>query len=236
VTIRKKGRSKRSAKKARATSGKTTRKKAASKKKSAKAKACTTARKKAGLPRTSKPSALGELRGEETRELLEILVERHPELRAECEQLATGILDRVDPEKLARKLHKQLTALDILDLSGRSGRQPWGYVEPADAAQEILDALMESYREDLRRRIELGLEVAARSQCLGIVLGLYRGRDGDHDSLLAFAPDYCENEAAYAVEILAKESSRRFRRRWKLPDGCESQLPEWTWLFRRNRR
>ncbi|MFQ5471970.1 MAG: hypothetical protein ACE5FA_03655 [Dehalococcoidia bacterium] len=216
--------------------GKATRSKASSKKKSAKSKTKKLTRSKPSVRRASKPRALNKLHGEEARELLEILVGRHPELSFECEQLAREIVDRVDPEKLARKLHRQLMALDMDDLSARSGRHMWGYVEPADAAQELLDALMESYLVDLRRQIELGLEVAARSHCLGIVLGLYRARGVETDSPLAYAPDYCENEAAYAVEILAKQSSKMFRRRWRLPDGCESRLAEWGWLFRRSRR
>ncbi|MCR9095730.1 MAG: hypothetical protein NXI30_16030 [bacterium] len=53
---------------------------------------------------------------------------------------------------------------------------------------------MAPYLEDLQQEIELGLEEAAQTTCLGIVIGLYHAREGDaDDSLSAQAPDFSEN-------------------------------------------
>jgi hypothetical protein len=88
--------------------------------------------------------------------------------------------------------------------------------------------------EDLKRRIALGRKEAAQSTCLGIVLGLYGARDdSSDDSLLAHAPDFCENKAHYVVDLLAKESGRLHRRRWDLPDGSEALLADWPWISSR---
>lgn len=212
----------------RSTGGK---KKAGSKKKGARK-----SRAKGGTVRGPRSTPLDMLHGEEAKKLLVMLIDRHPELRRDSDELATAILGDVDAETLRKELGQCLRGLDMTELAAYSGRQPWGeYVEPNEAAHRVLDELMQPYLDDLGRRIELGLEDAARSLCLGIVLALYDARGSGSDSLLAYAPDYCENEAAYAVEILAKKSSRLHRRRWKLPDGSESLLPEWDGLFSRVR-
>jgi hypothetical protein len=178
---------------------------------------------------------LSRLHGDEAIAVLMALIGRHPELRAECEILAKALISEIDPERLAEQLGKRILALDVSDCAGRAGRQPWGYVQPEEAAAEILEELLDPYLEDLRRRIELALESAARSTCLGIVLGLYRARDAEPSALVAHVPDFCEEQAAYVVEILGKESARRHRCRWKLPDDSEARLPDWDWLFARSR-
>jgi hypothetical protein len=194
------------------------------------------ARTKSPASRRPRPGALSRLRGDEALRLLLSLIDHHPELRPECETLATTLLGEVDAQQIGAQLGNRLSELDITACAGRAGRQPWGYVEPWEAAAEILEELLAPYIEDLRRRIELVLEDAARSTCLGIVLGLYHARTAEPSALLAHVPDFCEEEAAYVVELLTKESGRRHRRRWELPEGSEDLLPDWDWLFTRPRR
>ncbi len=151
------------------------------------------------------------------------------------------LVSAVEAKRLGSELGRRLAELDIFDAadgSPRDGR----YVPMWEAAQQTLDGLLEPYLVDLQRRIELGLKEAAQATCLGIVLGLHsaRGQASD-DSLLAHAPDFCENEAHYVVELLAKQSGRLHRRRWPLPEGSRALVPGWPWLFpesspRRKRR
>ena len=137
----------------------------------------------------------------------------------------------VDARSLGSELGRRLAALDIFDAADgapRDGR----YVPMWEAAEQALDALLEPYLTDLQRRVELGLKEAAQATCLGIVLGLHWAqRHEGSDSLLAHAPDFCANEAWYAVQLLAKQSGRLHRRRWSLPEGSEVLFPDWPWLF-----
>ena len=148
--------------------------------------------------------------------------------------MALEIIETVDAEELGLELGRRLLELDIFDAvdgSRRDGRE----IPVWEAAQKTLDGLLEPYLIDLQRRVELGLKEAAQSTCLGIVLGLYQARDGaSDDSLLAHAPDFCENEAHYVVGQVAKQSGRLQRRRWPLPEGSQALLPDWPWLFPRS--
>lgn len=188
------------------------------------------AAKKSAKLKTRKPEPLERLRADESTQVLRSLTCRHPELRAEIDALAIARIASVDAEKLGSKLGQRLLEVDIFDVTDTVPRDG-SYVPMWEAAQQTLDGLLAPYIADLQRRIELGLKEAAQSTCLGIVLGLYHARDcASDDSLLAHAPDFCENEADYVVGMLAKQSGRLQRRRWSLPDGSHKLLPEWSWL------
>lgn len=193
----------------------------------------TKARRRPAKPRRRTAEPLEKLSGEEAQQLIIALVKRHPALREEATELATALLESVDAHKLGIELGKRLRDLDLFDLSNRSCRDPGRYVEVTEAAYETLEETLAPYVVDLERRIELGLEDAARATCLGIVLGLYHACDHTEDALLAHAPDFCEGEAGYLVDQLAKQSGKLHRSRWSLPDGSAELLPEWDWLFRR---
>ena len=192
-------------------------------------------RKSAG-PKARKLTPLGALRAKESKEILLSLLRCHPELRPEADALAKVAIETVDAKVLGLTLGRRLVELDIFDV-GDSSPRDGRYVAIWEAAQETLDALLEPYLADLQRCVELGLEEAAQATCLGIVLGLYRARnhEGD-DSLLAYAPDFCANEADHVVSHLAKQSGRLQRRRWTLPEESQRQLADWPGLFPRGVR
>ena len=183
--------------------------------------------------KTRKIAPLKNLRADESTRVLLSLIRRHPELRLEANELALALIENVDARKVGSELGQRLLELDIFDTTDNS-RQEGGYVPIWDAVQQTLDELLEPYLVDLQRQIELGLKEAAQSTCLGIVLGLYHAREyPSDDSLLAHAPDFCEGEAHYVVDLLAKQSGLLHRCRWPLPDGSQELLADWPWLLSR---
>lgn len=123
--------------------------------------------------------------------------------------------------------------VDLDDLSSRAGRQSWGYVEPTEAAWELLGEAVDPFLAEMKRLIEFGFEAPARATCAGIVLGLYRCRGKDSDPVLAWAEDFPAETAGHAVETLARESAAKHRCVWRLPDAIVDQFPEWVDMIRR---
>lgn len=184
--------------------------------------------------KSRKPAPLERLRADEPGQVLRSLLRRHPELRDEANELSLQLVAAVDARSLGSELRRRLAALDIFDAADGSPRD-MRYVPMWEVAQQTLDGLLEPYLIDLQRRVELGLKEAAQATCLGIVMGLHWAqRHAGDDSLLAHAPDFCANEAHYAVQLLAKQSGRLHRRRWPLPEGSEALFPDWPWLSTRS--
>ena len=94
----------------------------------------------------------------ECAEVLARLLDRHPDLRGEANVIAESLLGDVSAEVTSKEVAKQVRDLGVDRLWGRTGRKPWGYVEPGEAAWELLEQAVESVQDDMKRRMRAGME------------------------------------------------------------------------------
>jgi hypothetical protein len=110
-----------------------------------------------------------------------------------------------DRSAVACDVADALQGLDIEELNGHAGYRPGrGYVHPVEAVDEILDEALEPFLHDLERRAALGMRTATVELAVGILLGLYKCRDGASGTLLEYSPDYAAERAAQVVDQCAK--------------------------------
>ncbi len=180
-------------------------------------------RRTASIGRTS---ALDALTWQERASLLEELLAARPELREQAETMARSRLVNEDRAGVADDVESTLRGFDIDELNGRAGYHPGrGYVDPGEAAYEILDEALQPFVDDLTRRGELGMTAAAVELAVGILVGLYACRHTGSESLLEYAADYPGERVADVLERCAKL-------RLELPDhDLEQLMPEWTRLL-----
>lgn len=170
-------------------------------------------------------SAQQRLKAEEAGEVLRRLLSEHPDLEAEAEAIARSHLRKVGFDTIADQVEKAVCALDLDDLGGRAGPREWGYVEPSEAAWEILEEAVNPFIEDVKRRKALGLATEALEVCKGVVLGLHRVEHGKGNELAQWAPDF-PAEAGHAIEawrggagrnqpVFPREFVERFVPKWR---------------------
>jgi hypothetical protein len=179
----------------------------------------------------SAPAGLLEhLNPPEAVEVLKHLLEKHPQLRPEAEQFATSYVSSASTEDIAEDVQARIASIDLDALNGRAGKHSWGYVEPGDAAVELLEESIEDLQDDMKRKAELGLLVAARIVCIGVVQGLYGARDINSDGALSWAPDFPAEHASHMVTefIRACSSSTRKEARSDLVSILAECAPEWA--------
>src|SRR2546425_548528 len=58
-------------------------------------------------------------------------------------------------EDIGQDVYDSIQVLGYDELNGRAGRQEWGYVEPGEAAAEILSETVGHLLDDLKRRVDL---------------------------------------------------------------------------------
>jgi len=156
-----------------------------------------------------KGSVLERLEAAEAEGVLHRLLAAHPALRAEAETIARSQMGMVNFEVVADEVDDAVRSLDIDDLNRRAGRHEWGYVEPTEAAWEVLEESMQPFIADIKRRIDLGLEADALEICKGVVLGLHRIEQAKAGGLLEWAPDFPAEAAGDAIETWCKEAGKR---------------------------
>ena len=173
----------------------------------------------------AKYDCLDVLTGDEARIVLNELLSSHPDLIPDARRAANALLATVSFADVAADVLGALLALDLDDLD--AGPRPGGYVEPSEAAWNVIEKVVTPYFHDLERRVKLRHEDEACEICKGIVLGLYCAEHRGFE-LLEYAEDSPPELAGHAVEIW-----RRRRRDWTFPRNfVEKYTPNWAWLVR----
>jgi len=177
----------------------------------------------------SRKSVLDGMAPPELAAVLQALIERHPDLRAEAEAAAIEMMSASTVEDIAEGVFDAVTSLDLDSLCGRAGSQPWGYVEPSEAAWELLEEPVENAIADMKRYMHLGLKTAAETICCGIVAGLHKAKSPGTNGLLHWAPDFTEEEACSAVFELIHMCAGKDRRAVhdRLISALADLVPNW---------
>jgi hypothetical protein len=180
------------------------------------------------MAKRTRGPALTSLSVAERAQVLDALLRTHPDLVAEAERVASGLLGEQDREAVAAEVARQLRALNLGDLAGRSGRQ-WGggYVDPYQAAYDMLAEVLTPYLADLDRRAVIGARDAAVEIGCGVLLGLHSCRNCDDNNLVlthAGLPDSVDDLASQVLSAMAKAGL-------SIPgDWLDEQCPEWVGL------
>ncbi len=111
------------------------------------------------------PKALDRTAPGELVAVLRALLARHPDLRDEAESIAFAMVSSASVGDIAADVLDAVSSLGINSFHGRTGKQPWGYAEPSEAAWELLHEAVENFLGDMKRCADLGLNEAAEATC-----------------------------------------------------------------------
>ena len=180
-------------------------------------------------------SAVDKMAPTELLTVLRALLAKHADLRTEAEQIAVDMISSPSVDDVAEDVRGAVTSLGIDSFHGRAGKQPWGYVEPSQAAWDLLGEAVEDILADMKRRMDLGLHEAAEAICCGIVLGLHKAEGAGSDGPLGWAPDFPAEEACHAVAELIRASATKDRgaTRNRLIEALGSLVPGWEEMITR---
>jgi hypothetical protein len=130
--------------------------------------------------------------------ILKTLARDDEHLAARIAEIATACLSGVDPEDIAAVLYDELDALEVEEVWDRAGPTRHGYVDPGEAADQMIEEVIEPYLEELRKYHALDMNTEANRMCMGLLLGLYRFEDESTSEFKNWAPD-APGEFAWAV-------------------------------------
>jgi hypothetical protein len=172
---------------------------------------------------------------EEAKTVLSRLLDKCPELRTNAGRIAADLVSSSSVDEVAADVFDRVTGVDLDALNERAGAHSWGYVEPSEAANELLEESIEDLVEDMQRKAELGLAPAAEAVCAGIVSGLYRARKTQSDGALGWDPDFPAGRAADTVEELIRAHPAEVRQATleRLVQLLVQEAPEWKDMFDR---
>src|SRR5580704_6553884 len=116
---------------------------------------------KGSHPKREKPLSetrlLDRLTPDEADAVLQGLLKRHPELRPEAEELARNRATSSSIEEIVDEVFCAVSSVGLDELNQRAGSHRWGYVEPVEAAWELLEESLEHLIDDMKRQVDVGL-------------------------------------------------------------------------------
>ena len=133
--------------------------------------------------------------------VLKILARRDAETAARIAEVARAHLRGVDLEDVAFILYDKLTLLKPEEVWDRAGPTRHGYVDPTDAAYEMIEEVLDPYLEDLQKYQEIGMSDEANQICMGLLLGFYRFDYESDAEFKDWAPDAMSVFPDTVVEI-----------------------------------
>lgn len=149
----------------------------------------------------------------EAKELLGRLLDVHPELLKEAAGIAEEKLGAVTLEAVAHDVTFALEGLSVEDIWEQAGTHAEGsYVEPSEAAWEVVEEVVAPFLTDLTRRVALARRTEAAAICQDVLLALYRICEGDGEFLEGHAPDTLEETAAQALAAWKKGRRAEYSR------------------------
>jgi len=141
--------------------------------------------------------------------ILRTLADSDEGLARRIAEIATAHLSEVDPEDVAAVLYDELDALEVEEVWDRAGRTRYGYVEPGEAADEMIEDVLEPFLEELTKYQKLGINTEVNKMCMGLLLGLYRFKRESTSEFKDWAPDAPSVFAEAVVEAWKEGSPSR---------------------------
>ena len=189
------------------------------------------------MPRRKATNTLAHLSTGERAQVLSELLKRHADLRGEANAIAENLIDDVSVEAVADEVADLVTNIGLEEIGSRAGKHSLAYVEPSQAAWDLLEDSIEDIRADMKRRFEAGMKPAAEKVCHGIVLGLHRaeGKEKENDGALGWAPDFPAEAAAWSLLLLLELYPQRQRRAAgnRILQAIEEHADDWVEMLDR---
>ena len=112
--------------------------------------------------------------------VLQKLFRENPDLEKVICDTALKVVSNVDAEEIAGDLYYDLQSLDLDDLSARSGRKEYGYVDPHDESWVMFEEVVEPYISEMEKYNKRELPHIVKEYCIGIIDGLSEfGKEAD---------------------------------------------------------
>jgi hypothetical protein len=96
---------------------------------------------------------------------------------------------KVNVEKVTADVYQALTKLEIEDIYSRSGPRRFKYVEPVEAAYEVIEETLAPFAAQMQRFKELHMLEEFKLFGMGLLKGIQKFTDESDTEFMEYAPD-----------------------------------------------
>lgn len=159
--------------------------------------------------------------------ILQQLAAQDEKLATEIATLALAYLSHVDAEEVTGTLRNDLEGLTPEEVWDRAGNTRYGYVEPGEAAEQMIEEVITPCLEEMRKYHKTGLAWEAQQMCKGLLLGFY---EFEFQSKTEFKDWAVDAPLAFAEEVLTvwREGTMEAQELQEVEAFITEELPKWA--------
>ena len=169
---------------------------------------------------------IDQLSASEARSILKALGAGDKGLGIQIADMALSYLSGVDVEQVAVFLYEELDTLEVEEAWDRSGQTRHGYVDPSEAADQMIEEVLEPCLADLAKYQKLGMNMEANRVCMGLLQGFCRFEEESKAEFKNWAPDAASNFAWVVVDAWKKGAPSKADRK-ALKAFIEEEMAGW---------
>jgi hypothetical protein len=132
---------------------------------------------------------LEQLSPEEAKSILRILSAEDPNIANRIHKLAKKRLSKVDEKEVENEVYRKLLSLQVEDIVSRSGSKRFGYVEPVEAAYEVVEEALEPFANQLMKYRKLAMFPEMSKVGMGLAKGIIKFTKAGKTEFKEWAPD-----------------------------------------------
>jgi hypothetical protein len=106
--------------------------------------------------------------------ILRVLAQEDEAIAKMLENPLTESTRDINVDEIAEQVYGDLEFLKVEEVWERSGATRYGYIDPNEAASEMLEEALKPFLEVLKKYQALSLPHEAKYYCMGILKGIYR--------------------------------------------------------------
>jgi hypothetical protein len=131
--------------------------------------------------------------------ILRTLAASDEELAACIAEIALARLREVNSDEIAAMVATELDMLEVEEVWDRAGSTRDGYVEPGEAADQMVAEVLEPFLAELKKYQKLGMSAEANQVCMGLLAGLCEFEHESESEFKDWAPDAA---SVFAEEVV----------------------------------
>jgi hypothetical protein len=120
------------------------------------------------------PNYLDSISPTDALQILKLMAQRDVEIRKKIDAAAREVLTDIDKDAVASEVQMELEFLNVEEVWDRAGSTRDGYVEPGDAAWELVEEALHPFMEELAKYKKLSMIKEADLLSMGIMKGIYQ--------------------------------------------------------------
>jgi hypothetical protein len=173
------------------------------------------------------PNFLDSISPDDALQILKLMAQRDFEIRKKIDATAREVLANIDVDGVAAQVQMDLELLNVEEVWDRAGSTREGYVEPGDAAWELLEEALHPFMEELAKHKKLSMINEADLLSMGILKGIYQFSKESTTEFKDWAVDAPEEYFGRVLDDWKKGPSGR-KRAIKMEAFIETRCPDWA--------